>query len=253
MMNLTTLQVRFVVLLITVLLVGGAGMALASHDPNIVHLCEKNDKLKVINDPAECGQNGTAIAIVTEQALADLQGANSDLQDQIDDLEMFIKRLNGYKAAVIERGPSGTAQGQPGHYVITLTFCESDGVTDCKVLQTGPVTEVDKGAVISFNASNSNDFQAIADRLTNGVDDFIMIADDYFDSDGNFQGGGSSSAPESSRFFRTPQVSTGPGFVDLAGLQIGSIDITVDSIQLFFNGTGTDHSMDYHVFFSLAD
>ena len=239
---------------------GVSGIASAHHDPNIIHACAKKKKLEMVSSPSKCKKGAVPVTLATEEALESAQGSTDDLQTEIDTLSVLTRRLHGDKAAVINRtAGGGTATGTPGGYVLTLAFCDQSIGTACDentgfVLQTGLLDETAEGSTITFDALNSSNFDAIRDLLTNGRDDFIHVRREYFLGGSSGSGGATSTGPESSYFFREEQTSTGPGYVDLAGIEIGRIEITVDRLNQFYNSSEdrTTHNIEFRVFFGLA-
>lgn len=158
------------------------------------------------------------VALATEEALNALQGSNEDLQAQIDELSVLAKRLHGNQAAVINDAiaGSGTVAGTPGGFVVTMLFCDASiamGICDEStgfVLQTGLIGKSAQGSIITFDASNSTNFPAIADLVTNGQNDVIKIETTYFKGDGNLGGGVAITRPDSGYFFSDTQTTT-PG------------------------------------------
>ena len=154
-----------------------------------------------------------------------------------------MKRLHGYTPAVVDRdrGGSGTFSGEGGGYKVFLTFVRaiflecSKGDPGSITLQTDLLTPADRGARITFNESNTADFATIAAWLTNGVNDSVTIGEEFYDKDGDFQGGSSTGATERSLFYNTLQVSTGPDYLDLAEIPLSNITFAIDSILIFFN------------------
>ncbi|HXI02224.1 MAG TPA: hypothetical protein VNI57_03520 [Candidatus Saccharimonadales bacterium] len=243
-----------------ILLGAGAGQVMADHDPNIIHACVKNGSIQIVSSAADCKTGETPVSLVTEAALAAIQGTNANLEAELTSLEGLTKRLHGYTGAVISHGVTTTASGAPGHFLIRLTFCDINNVVQntCDatvgiVLEADSLTESDKGAIITFDVTNTPDFVLISSLLTNGADDIVRIDTDYYDSNGDFFGGGSSQGPDSYWFNAYPQVSSAPGINDLTGLQIESISISIDEIQLFFNQItqSTQAFLNYRVFFGI--
>jgi len=241
---------------VVLLLVGAAaGQAMASHDPAIIHTCVKNGSMQVVSSAADCKAGETHVALATEDALADLQA-------RIDMLEALAKRLHGNQAAVIARGGNGNATGTPGFLLVSLYFCDPAdlGPQDmCDAdhgyaIESGPIDGTLSGSTLTFDASNTPDFPAIAAYLTDGKNEIIRITTDYHQADGTWAGGGSSSGYDRSWFFGTPQVSSGPPFSDLVGLPIDSISLSLDFILLDYdtNDQSTSYFYDYRVFLGLA-
>jgi hypothetical protein len=249
-------------LIVLVTFFGWISLANADHDPNIIHACIKNKAVEVVSSPADCKQGEVTVALATEEALNALQGSNEDLKSQLDALTVLTKRLHGNKAAVLNDiiAGSGTVNGTPGGFVVTMVFCDSSIVvgicdeTTGLVLKTGPIGEGEEGSIITFDAGNSANFGGIAALVTNGQDDLIEIETLYFKGDGSPAGGGSITARDSSYFFRRTQTTTGPGFDDLTGLEIDRIDISVDRVLEAFNSDTqqTTIDIDYRIFFGLA-
>ena len=187
-----------------VLLVAGAGQAMADHDPNVIHACIKNGSIQVVSSAADCKNGETPVVLVTEAALAALQSANASLEGHISSVEQLTKRLHGFTAAVISDYSTSNASGPPGSYLIRLTFCEgNDPLSPCDatvgfVLEADSLTESDQNTVITFDAANTPDFPFIASLLANGADDRLFVETEYHDSNGAFAGGGIHHGLESS-------------------------------------------------------
>lgn len=241
-----------------ILLVAGAGQAFADHDPNIIHACVKNGSIQIVSSAADCKSGETPVSLVTEAAL---QSADASLQAHIDSAEYLAKRLHGYTAAVISQSTTVGDSGMPGHWLIRLTFCDINDVlqvpcdeTTGYVLEADSVTGADNGKIFTFSAANSPDFQHISTLLANGQDDVVRIDTLYYDSNDAHAGGISSEGRDSFWFFRNPQVSSAPGFSDLAGLEIKTISVTIDFASLGYNQNtqSTQGLLDYRVFFQVG-
>ncbi len=255
------LSKKFVVVtLIVVLLIGGAGLAVANHDPDIIHACIKNGGIEVVDTAGECKQGETEISLATEAALAALQSSNANLQSQLNNLETFVKRLHGNKAAVIDHPNQGTTSGHLVGKTVRLLFCpEGTDPSSCissnpaaLVLETGLLTEADFRSIITFDATHSQ-FNAVADLLTNGDNDIMRLEIEGQQSDGSFGGSTALTGPERAFFFGNTQVSTGPEFDDLEGIPISNISMSIDSIFFHYDsGTdSTDHGLNLRVFFGM--
>jgi hypothetical protein len=243
--------------LAVILHVAGAGQAMAG--PDIIHACVKNGSIQIVSSAADCKNGETPVALVTEAALAAIQSANASLEAHISSVEQLTKRLHGFSAAVVSDNVTNNASGPPGSYLIRLTFCEgNDPQSPCDaivgfVLEADSLTGSDQSTVITFDATNTPDFPFIASLLANGADDRMFIETEYHDSNGAFAGGSTHQGFESSWFNLYPQVSSAPGVSDLEGLQIESISIAIDNLQLFFdqNTQSTQGWLYYRIFFGI--
>jgi len=240
------------------ILAAGAVPALADHDPNIIHGCVKNGSIQIVSSAADCKAGETPIALATE---ASLQGGSAVLNARIDQVEAMAKRLHGNEAAVLDFGVGGNADDMPGYVVIEMRFCTAAGLVNFQcdenlsiVLETAHLTHADTGSSITFDAANTPQFDDIVELLTNGVDDWLSIYTSYFKPNDQGGPGGSASQSDTTFFRNYPQVSSGPEFVDLAGLDIIGITISVDNVSMFFdqNTQKTTFDVDYRVFFDLA-
>ena len=252
---------NYVACLLAFIVAGLTNVALASHDANIIHACSKSKTFRVVNSADDCKDGEVAVALATEEALNALQGSATDLQAQIDALNVLARRLHGNQAAVIDDFiGAGKSPGTPGGYLITLTFCEeSVGIALCDsttgtVLTTPLITDAQEGTIITFNAGNAADFDLVVDLLTNGENDIIMIETNYQRGDGTGGGGGGITAQDSFYLFRKTQTTSGPGFDDLTGLEIDRVDIAIDRVLLAYDSTNDETSIDieYRIFFGLA-
>ncbi len=240
------------IVLLLLLLGAGAGQVMASHDPGIIHACIKNGSIQIVSSPADCKTGETPVALATEDAL----------QTRLDTLETLVKRLHGNQAAVISRSGNGNATGTPGFLLVSLYFCDPTDLGPQDVcdadhgyaIESGPINGTLSGSTLTFDASNTPDFPAIAAYLTDGKNEIIRISEEYHQADGTWAGGGSSSGYDRAWFFGTPQVSSGPHFSDLTGLPIDSISLSLDFVLLDYdtNSQSTGYYFDYRVFFGLA-
>jgi hypothetical protein len=254
----------YTICLLAFFLHGGANIARADHDPNIIHACSKNKTFRIVNTTGDCRAGESHLALATEAALNALLGSTTDLQSQIDALNTLTRRLHGNQAAVINDiiAGSGTIPGPPGGWEVTIIFCDKDdlgGNIDCDensgiALRTPLLTDNDERSVISFNAGNTPDFPSIAELVSNGENDVIKVETLYYKGGGILSGGGASTSPDWSLFNRNTQTTTGPEFMDLVGLDIDSVDVAIDRIVLFYdsNNDKTTADIDYRIFFGLA-
>lgn len=250
-------QFRFIPVMVVSMLIGAAmagAVAVAQHDADIVHVCLKNEKMKVVDDAEACADGETSLSLATEAALEAVQASNSNLEARVSALETFTRRAVGNTAAIVDigRGTSTTTSEIVGQ-VVLITSCVTEGV-DCIELRTRVLDGDDRGAIVTFDAGTQG-FDAVVDRLTNGVDEWLAIERSAVLADGTFGGGGGIIGNESGNFFETAQTSTGVGYVDLAGLEIDRIDVHVQSISVFFDESEQrwSSSIDYRLFFGIAD
>lgn len=249
--------------LVLLLLAGGTGLVLASHDPDFIHVCIKNRNIKIVRDGAKCQRGAASMSLATEASLASLQNENAALQARVDELESLAKRLHGHQAAVVERGSSNSGiPGMPGGFVIRFSVCAQgmldpngvcSGATGYQV-ETPILTEADHRSVVTFDASNTPDFPAMAALLTNGEIDIVRMETQHYDSNGMPGGGGSSQTTDANIFYYLTQVTSGPGYTDLEGLDLGSISISIDRLTQFYDQPNDKSSsdLDYRIFFGLA-
>lgn len=253
MIQLTRRQGAVLVLMVGLSAAGVGSLAVAEHESGTVHLCTKNGHPRVVDLPTDCKADETPLAVASEEALELLQDANIGLQAQInsletavDDLEAFVRRLHGNTAAVLSHRERGIAPGMPGGFVVRLEVC--DGMQrNCLTLETEAFTEA---GLVTFDES-TEDFGAIVARLTNGEDDYIVFEIEYQAPGGeNFVR--SVLGHESARIARD-QVSAAPGVVDLQGLKIGSISVSMDAVVFTYDSDDdkTDAAFSVRVFFGL--
>lgn len=204
---------------------------------------------------------GTTAAAMPEDVPPILQG----LSDRLDTLEGFIRRLHGNKAAVVPRNfEFGTAE-QINSFNVSLTFCLGDagggggpggGGFVCRinsadyVLTSEVILNKDSdGVIITFNEENSPDFPGVLDLLTNGSNDRIGIVLSYDN------GSSSITSTEKTVFFVQTQTTSEIGYDDLQGIDLGSISVSFDIVNLNYNeNDGLTHvDIQSRVFFGLAD
>jgi hypothetical protein len=199
--------------------------------------------------------------------------ASEPLMNRLDRLEALVKRLHGFKSAVVKFDFDATVEGAPGRMQLLVVSCEPREAPgpgslcapedpDALVIATDLLGEEDQGSGIVFDATSAPDYAAIVERLTNDEDDHFALWARY----GGAFPASARSAPESSFFFRGfgfgsgpqddfQQTSSGPGFLDLAGLEIDHITVSVDRLTLVYDEADneTDVRLEYRVFFGLPD
>jgi hypothetical protein len=198
-----------------------------------------------------------------------ITGGAADLAKQIQALETLVKRLHGYKAAVLAHDFETASEGPPGQMQIGIAMCPGLGdhvggiggglctpqSAGAATLQTRFLTDVDDRAILTFTAENSTDFAAMVDLLSNGSDDRIRLTAEYFDEQGNFLMGNGRQVSERIGLFIGPQVSSGPGYIDLAGFDLDNITVSIDRLVMVYDEDDdeTDFSLSFRVFFGLAE
>jgi hypothetical protein len=211
----------------------------------------------------------SATAAATEPASPPVGGLNA----RVAELEALVKRLHGNKIAVINRNISGSFSGDATATVeilVQLMFCAREDVLaaqpgeECNQIFGTPIPGILLEATIPLGSnptgtvividSGTPGFDEAAALLTNGVEDTISVRHQICEAPGVGCGGGGSDGPES-RQFGSNQVSSGAGTVDLAGVELGSIAIALDTVFLTY-GSSTDTTLtnvDYRILFNLAD
>jgi len=211
---------------------------------------------------------GTSIAAPPEEVPPILQGVS----DRLDALEAFVRRLHGNKAALIERDIFlENVDGMVDGVLIKLAFCsgpsEPGPVPGPGCISnnanyeftTGTLTENDNGAVVTFNADSEPNFVEVVNLLTNGDDDRLNVSVEFLINN-SFVAGTGVSGEERSFFFTGlpeagPQVSSGIGYDDLEGFDIGSISLSLERIYFSYNEIDGKSSVTtrFGVFFELAE
>ena len=233
----------------------------AHHDAGIIHACIKNGSIKIVGEPGACKSQEISVALATEAAL----------QGGAGELETLVKRLHGRTVAVFERGLSGSGSdtGGPGGYKASLLFCDKDNLdpdpnndpcteSNGIVAESPLITPADSGTVIRLDASNTPDFALMVEQITNGESDLIIFRTKFVKGDGSPAGGGSSGFRERTAFFggngAVTQVTSGPDYIDLEGLEVNSINIAVDFIFVDFDPVTetSNHAINYRVLFGIA-
>ena len=191
-----------------------------------------------------------------------------EMSNRIDALEAFVRRLHGNKAAVIRRDFTiENINGMVDGVQVELAFCAGPpppgpgpGCIPTNadyVLATEVLTEND-GLVVTFNADSEPNFAEVVNLLTNGDNDRASIFVRTF-VNGSFAAGQGFGGGERSFFFNGPfgpQVSSGIGYDDLEGFDIGSIRLSIDRIFFTYNGADDKSKAfitDFGVFYELAE
>lgn len=125
----------------------------------------------------------------------------------------------------------GRSRGSPGADPIRVMICSFDdfmsaGTCDAAsgpVLETGRLSEADRGPTVTLDAAGTPGFSTVAGLLTSGDDDVMMVETKYRNGDGSFGGSGSTMGPESLCFFHHTQPAPGIGFRDLEELEIDTV------------------------------
>jgi hypothetical protein len=191
-------------------------------------------------------------------------GGAADLAKQLQELERLVKRLHGYKAAVLAHEFESTAPGS-GHFRVGLIVCPGielgmvnscwRNAPDAVMLTTRPLTAADDRAILRFDATNHPEFATMIDLLTNGSEDRVSMFAEFRDDQDNLIVANGIRTTEFNRFFIGPQVSSGPGYVDLAGFEIDHIDVSIDRMRVEYDqgDDETDFTLRFRVFFGLAE
>ena len=188
-----------------------------------------------------------------------------EMSGRIDTLEAFVRRLHGNKAAVTRRDYSmENVNGMVDGVQIKLAFCAGPPTpspgpgcivnTADYVLATEVLTEND-GLVVTFNADSEPNFAEVVNLLTNGDNDRLFILVEAL-VNGSFAQGIGFGGSERHFFFIGPQVSSGIGYDDLEGFDIGSIRLSIDSIFFPYNEADDKSRVfitDLGVFYELAE
>ena len=200
---------------------------------------------------------------LTGTAYADKPKA-TELEARIAALEARVNRLHGSAAAVVPVGLGGSTGGNvvftaalevqvcPAGTVPTGSFCFDNPPGAIKV-ESQVFGTADQGAVITIDAANNPNFLTLAEAITNGIDDDIVIRTQSF-ADGAPGGGGASSSSERI-FFGKDQVSSDVLRNDLEGLEVTSIRVAVDQFYSFYSqqDDSTEFQLRARVIFRVAD
>jgi hypothetical protein len=197
----------------------------------------------------------------------DIPPIAQDVNDRIDALESLIRRLHGDNAAVIPVSDSGsTLDGEVVGAKFTLAVClpgwddnaSPHAICDSDYTDLVLVSQVfganDDDAIVTFTAETSPHFSAIIALLTNGENNDMGISVEYTLNDGSWAGSATHGLTDRHAFFNLPQVSSGVGFVDLEGFEIGSISLSVDILGFYYSdNSDTSHpQLETRWFFELA-